>query len=89
MPPRPSLKALDRHLRERDLHLEAVAVGGSALGLLRVFQRPTRNFDIVTPATAQALAECSPWLEEQDVKLWPAHVRETLADLARRLRHGV
>ena len=40
--------------------------------------------------TAEELAECVPWLEMQDGnELWPAHVRATLADLARRLGHGV
>lgn len=36
------------------------------------------------------LAEAMPWLVEQDGNPeWPAHVRATLADLARRLGHGV
>ena len=40
--------------------------------------------------TAEELAECVPWLEQQDGnELWPAHVRGTVADLARRLGHGV
>jgi hypothetical protein len=31
-----------------------------------------------------------PWLEQQDGnEQWPAHVRATVADLARRLGHGV
>lgn len=34
--------------------------------------------------------DCVPWLEERDGnELWPAHVRATVADLARRLGHGV
>jgi hypothetical protein len=40
--------------------------------------------------TAEELEECVPWLELQDGNdEWPAHVRATLADLARRLDHGV
>lgn len=35
------------------------------------------------------LVEARRWLEPQDLNPdWPAHVRATLADLARRLRHG-
>lgn len=40
----------------------------------------------LTPAE---LAEAVAWLEPQDLNpLWPAHVRTTLGDLARRLGHG-
>lgn len=45
---------------------------------------------IALAPTAEDLAECMPWLEVQDgSELWPAHVRATVADLARRLGHGV
>lgn len=41
----------------------------------------------LTPS-AQELSEISPWVEYQDTNPdWPAHVRATLADLARRLGH--
>jgi hypothetical protein len=40
--------------------------------------------------TADELAECLPWLEQQDGnELWPQHIRDTLAALGRRLGHGV
>jgi hypothetical protein len=40
--------------------------------------------------TAEELEIIRPWLEEQDANPdWPAHVRETLADVGRRLGHGV
>jgi hypothetical protein len=40
--------------------------------------------------TAEELADCVPWLEVRDGnELWPEHVRTTVADLARRLGHGV
>jgi len=161
------------------LRFEGVVIGGSALGLMGIIQRPTRDFDILVPElppaiasaardfakaqrnagvdllddwlnngpmqlgevlpvgwrqrvqrifegqvlvlstlgrpdllksklfalcdrgtdlpdsialapTAEELAECVPWLEVQDGnELWPAHVRATVADLARRLGHGV
>ena len=179
MLPRPTIEAFDRHLLEVGLHFEGVVIGGSALGLMGIIQRPTRHFDILVPElpaaiasasrdfaraqrdagvdllddwlnngpmqlgdvlpagwrervqrifegralvlttlgrsdllktklfalcdrgtdlpdsialapTAEELAECMPWLEVQDGnELWPAHVRATAADLARRLGHGV
>jgi hypothetical protein len=40
--------------------------------------------------TANELAECQPWLEQQDGnELWPKHVRDTLASLGKKLNHGV
>jgi hypothetical protein len=179
MLPRPTIEAFDRHLLGLSLRFEGVVIGGSALGLMGVIQRPTRDFDILVPElppeiasaardfakaqrqagvdlqddwlnngpmqlgdvlpagwreraqrifegqalvlstlgrsdllkstlsalcdrgtdlpdwialapTAEELAECAPWLEQQDGnKLWPAHVRATVPDLARRLGHGV
>ncbi|MEN9580940.1 MAG: hypothetical protein RJA70_3949 [Pseudomonadota bacterium] len=179
MLPRPTIQAFDRHVLGLGLRFEGVVIGGSALGLMGVIQRPTRDFDILVPElppaiisaardfakaqrqagvdlqddwlnngpiqlgeilpagwrarvqrifdgqavvlstlgradllksklfalcdrgtdlpdcialapTAEELAECMPWLELQDGnKLWPAHARATVADLARRLGHGV
>jgi hypothetical protein len=140
--PRPTIEAFDTHLHGRGLRFEAVVIGGSALGLMGVIERPTRDLDIldpeVPPGIAEAarefarlqrkagvellgrldllksklfalcdrgtdlpdcmalaplaveLGECLPWLEKQDGnELWPDHVRATLADLGRRLGHGV
>lgn len=40
--------------------------------------------------TPEELAECQPWLEQQDSnEMWSAHIRDTLAKLGRRLGHGV
>lgn len=40
--------------------------------------------------TAEELASALPWIERQDGNPdWPEHVRATLADLGRRLGHGV
>jgi hypothetical protein len=122
MLPRPTIEAFDLHLLGLGLRFEGVVIGGSALGLMGVIQRPTRDFDILVPElppaivslllksklfalcdrgtdlpdctalapTAEELAECVPWLELQDGnELWPAHVRATVAGLARRLGHGV
>lgn len=179
MLPRPTIEAFDRHLLRLSLRFEGVLIGGSALGLMGVIQRPTRDFDILVPElppaiasaardfakvqrqagddlqddwlnngpmqlgevlpagrrervqrifdgqalvlstlgrpdllksklfapcdrgtdlpdcialapTTEELAECAPWLERQDGNEdWPAHVRATIDDLARRLHHGV
>lgn len=101
MLPRPTI---DRHLLGLGLRFEGVVIGGSALGLMGIIQRPTRDFDILVPELPSAivsaardfaptpgeLAESLPWLERQDGnELWPAHARATVADLARRLGHGV
>ena len=179
MLPRPTIEAFDRYLLGLSLRFEGVVIGGSALALMGIVQRPTRDFDILLPElppaiasaardfakaqrtagidllddwfnngpmqlgevlpagwrervlrifegqvlvlstlgrsdllksklfalcdrgtdlsdcialapTAEDLAECVPWLDVQDGnELWPAHVLATLADLARRLGHGV
>ncbi len=179
MQPRPTIEAFDRHLLALGLFFEAVVIGGSALGLMGVVQRPTRDFDILAPElppaiasaardfaraqrqagvdlldewfnngpmqlgdvlplgwrdrvqvvfggqalvlstlgrsdllksklfalcdrgtdlpdcvalapTAADLVECVPWLILQDGnELWPEHVRATIADVARRLGHGI
>jgi hypothetical protein len=177
--PRPTIEAFDRHLLGLGLRFEGVVIGGSALALMGVIERPTRDFDILVPElppsiasaardfaeaqreagvdlvddwlnngpmqlgdvlpagwrerlqrvfvgqvlvlstlgrsdllksklfalcdrgtdlpdcvalapTEEELAECVPWLERQDGnEEWPAHVRATVGDLARRLGHGV
>lgn len=179
MLPRPTLEAFDAWLASRSLRLEAIVVGGSALALLGVTERQTRDVDILHPelsaevtlaarefaahlrgqgvelvddwlnngpmqlaevlpggwrlrvrstfegaalrltvlgradllktklfalcdrgtdlADCIALApdadeidEAEPWLAEQDANpMWPEHVRSTLADLRRRLGHGL
>jgi hypothetical protein len=179
MDPKTTLTAFDGLLVERDLRLEAVVVGGTALNLLGVLSRPTKDCDILWPAlpppvalaaqafaaarrqtgdfldddwlnngpaslvpqlppdwrdhlqpvfggralrlhalgredllrsklfalcdraldlgdclalapTAKELLVLLPWLEIQDGNPgWPAHVRDVLADLGRRLGHGI
>jgi hypothetical protein len=60
----------------------------------KLFALCDRGFDLgdclaLAPASAE-LRELLPWLESQDANPdWPAHVRATLADLGRRLGHGV
>ena len=67
-----------------------------AFDLLRskLFALSDRGFDLgdclALVPTAGELRAILPWLEQQDGhRGWPAHVRETLADVGRRLGHGV
>lgn len=179
MDPTTTIRAFDAFLASRGLSFEAVIVGGTALGLLGVIARPTRDCDVLQPRlpdeirrAAREFAEevrrsgevlgdawlndgpsslvndlprgwedklqtafqgeavtlrtlgrldllrsklfalCDraidlrdclalnpslvelqqllPWLEARDASPgWPAHVRSTIADLGRRLGHGV
>ena len=50
MRPRQTLEAFDAWLVAHSLNLEAIVVGGSALALLGVTERPTRDVDILHPA---------------------------------------
>ena len=47
--PRPTIEAFDARLAGLDLRLEAIVIGGSALALLGVTTRQTRDFDIIAP----------------------------------------
>ena len=50
MDPRTTLEAFDRFLAERQLALDAVVIGGTALNLLGVIDRATRDCDILHPS---------------------------------------
>ncbi len=174
-----TLTAFDEFLSTRGLRLDAVVVGGTALNLLGIIERPTKDCDILHPALSRDLIEAArdfatllragqqvladdwlnngpasltqhlpsgwqsrlqqaflgkairlqslgrldlirvkvwalcdrgfdladclalaptkaelaavlPWLEDQDANPdWPIHCRETVADLGKRLGHGV
>jgi hypothetical protein len=49
MHPRETIAAFDAFLAGRDLSLDAVVVGGSALGLLGITSRQTRDCDVLAP----------------------------------------
>ncbi len=57
MQPRPTIEAFDAHLASRGLRFEAVAIGGSALVLMGVIQRLTRDVDVLVPALPAPIAE--------------------------------
>lgn len=56
MLPRQTLEAFDVWLESRSLWLEAVVVGGSALALLGVLERQTRDVDILHPELSAEVA---------------------------------
>jgi hypothetical protein len=59
MLPRPTIEAFDRHLSALGLRLEAVVIGGSALALLGVITRQTRDFDILAPVLPREIADAA------------------------------
>jgi hypothetical protein len=71
---RETLLAFDAYLVERGLRFDAIVIGGSALNLLGVVSRQTKDCDI----------------HQQDANPgWPAHVHNTLSELAQRLGYGI
>jgi hypothetical protein len=63
--PRPTIEAFDVYLAERDLRLEAIIVGGSALALLGVTNRQTRDVDILHPELATEIMQAARGFAEQ------------------------
>lgn len=59
MLPRPTIEAFDRHLLGLGLRFEGVVIGGSALGLMGIIDRPTRDFDILVPELPPAIASAA------------------------------
>lgn len=53
------LIAFDRYLTDRGLRLEAVVIGGTALNLLGVISRPTKDCDILHPALPLEIQEAA------------------------------
>jgi hypothetical protein len=101
MRPIDTIEAFDLFLRDRGLRFDAVVIGGAALSLLGVVSRPTKDIDILVPeipqeihiALAPTLAELEnvlTWLQLHDANPdWPEHVRNTIADVAKRISHDV
>lgn len=56
MLPRQTIEAFDAHLLGLGLRFEGVVIGGSALGLLGVTDRQTRDFDILVPLLSAEVA---------------------------------
>lgn len=59
MDPRATITAFDTHLVARGLDLKAIVVGGSALALIGVTSRQTRDFDIIAPELSRRIVEAA------------------------------
>jgi len=59
MRPLPTIQAFDAFLKARGLRLDAVVIGGSALALLGVIDRQTRDFDILKPDLAPEVLDAA------------------------------
>lgn len=59
MLPRPIIESFDAWLAARSLRLEAIVVGGSALALLGITARQTRDFDILHPELPEEIAQAA------------------------------
>lgn len=56
MTPRSTIEAFDRYLAGLGLRFEGVIVGGSALVLMGVVSRLTKDVDVLTPTLPEAVA---------------------------------
>lgn len=59
MKPRETVTAFDHYLQQRGLAFEATIVGGSALGLMGVTDRQTRDVDVLDPDVPESIARAS------------------------------
>ena len=59
MLPRPTIEAFDAWLADADLRLDAVVVGGSALALLGISDRQTRDVDVLHPELPEDIARAA------------------------------
>jgi hypothetical protein len=67
--PRPIIEAFDRYLASLELRFEAVVIGGSALALLGLISRPTRDFDILAPPLPPEIAAAARAFAQQQRSL--------------------
>jgi len=59
MLPRQTLEHFDDFLEARGLRLDAIIVGGSALVLIGIIDRPTRDVDVLSPDLAPSITDAS------------------------------
>lgn len=59
MKPMEIIPLFDRYLGHRELVFEAIVVGGTALALLGVIARETRDCDVIEPSLPEAILEAS------------------------------
>lgn len=75
MDPRTTIQAFDAFLARRGLALDVVIVGGTALGLLGLISRPTRDCDVLYPRVPESIRQAA-----QEFALECRHAGEALAD---------
>lgn len=59
MKPRDTIPAFDAFLAARGERLDAVLIGGAALGMLGIVSRETRDCDVLSPPLSAAIKEAS------------------------------
>lgn len=59
MKPQETITAFDSFLSEHDLSIEAVVIGGAALGLLGIVSRQTRDCDILHPKLPEVIQDAA------------------------------
>lgn len=59
MRPKDTIAEFDRFLTDRNLRLEAVVIGGAALGLLNIVTRQTRDCDILHPELPEEILQAA------------------------------
>lgn len=59
MLPVETIRAFDRYLHDWELELQAVVVGGAALGLQGLIERQTRDVDVLIPDLSTGMLEAS------------------------------
>lgn len=69
MHPRPTIEAFDQYLASRELRFDAVVIGGSALALLGIVSRPTRDFDVLAPKLPSEIADAAREFAQQQRRL--------------------
>ena len=92
MNPTETLQRFDLFLADQQLELDAVVIGGSALALLGVTSRQTRDCDVLHPALSEEIRQAARRFAEEQRDTnpdWPEHVRATLRELGEELSHGL
>ena len=86
----------DRYLGDRGMAFEAIVVGGAAWAMLGLITRETRDCDVIEPHLPETIREASrafaKELDDRGIILrqdWLNNGPALLADLARRLGHGL
>lgn len=92
MHPLPTIERFDAWLAERSLRLDAVVIGGSALALLGVTDRQTRDVDILHPElpaeVSRAASEFAAVLRSEGVELGDDWLNNGPIQLAKELPEG-